>query len=400
MITVAEATDIVLSHLYQPQAISLPLDQCPGKILQEDIKADRDFPPFNRVMMDGIAIDYASWEKGIRSFPISATGAAGSPQLKLDKAEACIEIMTGAIMPLNTDTIIRYEDLEIKDGVATVMDIEIEKGQNVHLQGFDRKSGDVIVYKGSAISPAEIGVAASIGKESLLVSSLPKTIIISTGDELVAVGDSPLPHQIRQSNTHKLRAVLKAWGIEADLTHLPDDQQLIESKLREFASRYELIIVSGGVSKGKFDFLPKSLDALGVEKYFHRVKQRPGKPFWFGAIPGGPTVFALPGNPVSSFVCFMRYFQPWLRASLGQAPFAPFYAELAAPIYFEPDLTYFAQVLLSYNREGKVIAHPVEGHGSGDLANLVNASAFIELPQGKDEFEVGEVYGVIKFRWG
>lgn len=398
MISVADATDIVLSHLFQPRAISLPLDQCPGKILQENLEADRDFPPFDRVTMDGIAINFQVWEQGLRSFPISATGAAGSPRMVLTDEKACIEIMTGAILPEGTDTIIRYEDFEVKEGVAQVADIEIKKGQNVHLQGFDRQKGDVIVSKGSSISPAEIGVAASIGKEEILVCSVPRTIIVSTGDELIPVNEDPLPHQIRQSNSHQLRAVLKGWGIEADLSHLPDNQILIKSYLEEYAANYDLIIVSGGVSKGKFDFLPKSLDELGVEKYFHRVRQRPGKPFWFGAVPGGPTVFALPGNPVSSFVCLMRYFQPWLRASLGQTPFAPFYAELAAPIHFKPDLTYFAQVLLTYTREGRVLAHPVEGHGSGDLANLVNASAFIELPQGKDEFEAGEVYGVIKFR--
>ncbi|MEO0897607.1 MAG: molybdopterin molybdotransferase MoeA [Bacteroidota bacterium] len=398
MITVADATDIVLSHLYQPTPVSLPLNQCSGRILQEDLVADRDFPPFNRATRDGIALNHKVFANGRTEFRIQATAGAGSPQLTLQDQNDCIEIMTGAILPLGCDSVIRYEDLDIADGMARVRIDELTQGQAVHPKGSDRKKGDHIVYKGSFISPAEVGVAATIGRSELLVSSLPRTMLISTGDELVPISHQPEPYQIRQSNTHKLQTVLAKWGIQADMMHFSDDPVVIEAGIKQITSDYDLIIISGGVSKGKYDYLPNALDKVGVEKYFHRVRQRPGKPFWFGAVPNEATIFALPGNPVSSFVCAMRYLQPWLRASLGQAPFAPLYAELAAPITFTPELTYFAQVLLSYTREGKIIAHPVEGHGSGDLANLTNSSAFMELPQDEDHFEVGEVYAVTPFR--
>lgn len=398
MITVADATDIVLSHLYQPAPVSLPLDQCAGRILQEDLVADRDFPPFNRATRDGIALNHKVFANGQTVFAIEATAAAGSPQLSLKEPNACIEIMTGAILPVGCDSVIRYEDIDIADGKATIRIDELEQGKAVHAQGSDRKIGDHIVYKGSLISPSEVAVGATIGKSKLLVSSLPKTMLVSTGDELVPISHTPEPYQIRQSNTHKLQAVLAEWGIKADMMHFADDPLIIKEGIKQIISDYDLIIISGGVSKGKFDYLPEALDGVGVEKYFHRVRQRPGKPFWFGAVPGVATIFALPGNPVSSFVCAMRYLQPWLRASLGQVPFAPLYAELAAPITFTPELTYFAQVLLTYSREGKILAHPVEGHGSGDLANLTNSSAFMELPQDEDYFEVGSVYAVTPFR--
>jgi len=346
MISVADATDIVLSHLFRPQVIALPLEKCMGKILEEDLLADRDFPPFDRVSMDGIALSYDAWKAGRREFPIRGTGAAGSPQVVLEDPDTCVEIMTGAMLPKGADAIVRYEDVDIAEGVARLGEVEVKPGQNVHVQGFDQRAGDIVVHKGSKISSAEIGVAASIGKTELRVASLPKAIIISSGDELVGVSEAPLHYQIRRSNAHQLRATLGSWGLEADLAHFPDNPEDIEQKLSEVMKQYDLVIISGGVSKGKFDYMPEALENLGVEKFFHRVKQRPGKPFWFGAVEGGPTVFALPGNPVSSFVCLLRYLQPWLRASLGQPPFETRYARLEAPIQFAPDLTYFAQVLL------------------------------------------------------
>ncbi len=398
MISVKEATEIILQHSVDYGVEEVPLVEAIGRILREDLIADRDFPPYDRVTMDGIAIKYASYAQGQRQFPIEKVIAAGDPEGELKEQNNCVEIMTGAVLPKGADIVIRYEDLEIKDGVATVTTEAIKASQNVHRKGTDRPVGGRIVSEGQLISPGEVGVAATVGKAKLRVAKLPKTAIISTGDELVDVFEQPLPHQIRRSNVYRLRASLKPYHMEADAYHLIDDQAVIEQKLGQLLEEYDILMLSGGVSKGKFDFIPAALEALGVKKLFHKIKQRPGKPFWFGKAPNGTLVFALPGNPVSSFMCTQRYFFPWLRSSLGLDPFKIPTARLEKSVTFTPDLTYLCQVAVSYDQEGRVLATPVEGHGSGDLANLVDADAFMELPQGRDVFEAGECHPIFFYR--
>ncbi len=398
MVTVEQATQIILEHTRDFGTESISLAEAKGRLLKESLMADRDFPPFNRVTMDGIAIRYDEFAQGKRRFKITGMQAAGSPQNSLNEPNACMEVMTGAILPEGTDTVIRYEDLEITDSHATITVDALKFQQNVHHRSNDRPAGAEIVAPPKVISPAEVGLAATVGKTHLVVTQLPRVVIISTGDELVPVHVTPLPHQIRSSNVHTIKAALQSWKINADLLHLPDDKEKTIAGLEESLSNYDAIILSGGVSKGKFDYVPEALQDLNVEKLFHRVKQRPGKPFWFGRHENGTTVFALPGNPVSSFMCTNRYFLPWLKKSLGLRPLSTIFARLGSPIHFKPDLTYFAQVQLSYTNEGRLLALPNEGQGSGDLANLVDADAFIELPMGKDLYEAEEVYPVYGYR--
>lgn len=399
MISIEEATNIVLGHSKSYGEELVPLAQSIGRILRQDILADRDFPPFTRVTMDGIAIRYKSYANGQRKFPVEGIQAAGSPQRTLHNPDGCLEVMTGAILPENTDTIIRYEDIQIEKGTARLQANSINKGQNAHLQAFDRKEGDRIIKAGAIISPAEVGVAATVGLSSLRVAKLPSVAIISTGDELVPVEDTPEPHQIRSSNVHTIASALQGWGIQADQLHIADDMDATQAKLSACLGQYDILILSGGVSKGKFDYIPAALNALGTKKLFHKVKQRPGKPFWFGESPQGKVIFALPGNPVSSFMCTMRYIRPWLRKSLKLEPMGYAYAVLAEDFKFKPELAYFLQVRTSFDPDtGRLMAFPVEGHGSGDLANLADADAFLELPYDKSKFKKGKVFPLIFYR--
>ncbi|MBT29239.1 MAG: molybdopterin molybdenumtransferase MoeA [Thalassobius sp.] len=398
MITVEEAEKIVMSHVMDYGEETINIEETMNKVLREDISADRDFPPFNRVTMDGIAINFEAFKNGKRTFKIEGVAAAGSPQMKLVDSENCLEVMTGAILPENVDTVIRYEDIEDADGIATIIEEQIKQGQNIHGKGEDRLKGDVILKSGTVLSAAEIGVIATVGKAEISVSKTPRTIIISSGDELVEIDEKPKAHQIRKSNVYSLLAYLKTFGVEADQVHLTDDLEDIKNQVAHFLENYDVIILSGGVSKGKFDFIPQAMDELGVEKLFHKIKQRPGKPFWFGKHPDGPLVFALPGNPVSSFMCFQCYILPWLKASLGIESTKVLKAKLAQEISFKPELSYFMQVKVEFNEEGTLMAIPVEGHGSGDLANLADADAFLELPMGKDIYEKGEVHKLHLFR--
>lgn len=396
MITVEEALEFIFDNLVDFGTEAVPLSEAAGKVLREPVAADRDFPPFDRVTMDGIAIHHDAFKNGARSFVVEGEAPAGAPVETLKDSNQCLEVMTGAVLPNGTDTVIRYEDVEIEAGTARILIEEIKFRQNVHFQGIDRKEGDQILQEGIVLGAAQMGVCATVGQDPVKVSRTPKALIISTGDELVEVYETPAPHQIRKSNIAQLQALLGDFKITPDTLHLTDDYEEILSKLRKAIDEYDLILLSGGVSKGKYDFLPKALNELGVEKLFHKIKQRPGKPFWFGRT-ADCFVFAFPGNPVSSFMCANRYLRPWLAECLQQNIQRPEFARLAAEVAFKPDLTYFLEVQLRSNAQGVLEAHPVKGNGSGDLANLVDADAFIQLPQGRDVYEAGGVYPVWRY---
>ncbi|RLK03034.1 molybdopterin molybdotransferase MoeA [Tenacibaculum discolor] len=396
MITVAKAKNIILENTQDFGIEEIPFLQAIGRVLKEDIVADRDFPPFNRVAMDGIAINHRFFEHGIRDFKIEGIQAAGSPQKTLDNAANCYEVMTGAVLPNNCDTVIRYEDVDINTLIATVTVDEIKEGQNIHTQGSDKNKGAVLIKKNTIISAAEIGVLATVGKTTVKVAKQPKVMIVSTGDELVDVNENPLDHQIRRSNVYTLVSLLNNLKIPAETAHITDEKSVLKEKIESYLKQYDVLLFSGAVSKGKFDFLPEVLDELGVQKLFHRVSQRPGKPFWFG-VTDNCNVFAFPGNPVSTFVNCMVYFYPWYLTSAGLHSEEKT-AILAENINFKPNLSCFMQVKLT-SENGQVYATPIQGNGSGDLASLVEADGFIELPKTEEvTFKKGSVFPIIRYR--
>ncbi len=398
MITVAAAERLINDHTLELESELVSLVHAGGRVLKETIRADRDFPPFNRVTMDGIAINFDHWKQGGADFLIQGTQAAGSPPLKIDSSNCAVEVMTGAVLPEGADTIIPYEVIEIsgESNRRATLQVVPKKGQNVHMQGTDRLEGATIIKPWTILGAPEIGVAATVGKSTLKVVKPPLVAIIATGDELVAVDQTPLPHQIRSSNAATLADALHRWKIEPDLFHIVDDLNGTTDKLAGLLEKYHILILSGGVSMGKFDYVPQALEQLQVTRHFHKIRQRPGKPFWFGSHKSGTVVFAFPGNPVSSFMCFNRYLKPWL-SKLFKLHKPPLMAQLTEDLHFEPDLTYFAQVKVELD-QGSILAQPVVGHGSGDLANLVDADGFLELPGGKNHFSKGELYPLYSYR--
>lgn len=398
MISVEQALQILKKHTVDFGMETILLQDSMNRVLKEALYTDRPLPPYDRVTMDGIAIQYDHYQTGQRSFPIAGIAAAGMPQKHLEDPTKCLEVMTGSIMPTGLDTVIQYEHIEIKENVAHLLDKPVRAQQNIHYKGEDRPQGALVAAINQKISAAEIGLAASVGKAKIRVAKLPKVMVISTGDELVEIDQQPLAHQIRRSNVYRIQATLKAYGIQADTCHLLDDKQQIVARLSELVETYDVIMLSGGVSKGKFDFLPEALQEVGVTQLFHRIKQKPGKPLWFGQVANGCTVFGFPGNPISSFLCFHRYFKVWLDLSLYGKTETPPYAMLTEDVTFKRDLTFFLEVSLSYSADAKILAQPKKGNGSGDLANLVEAGAFIELPRGKNLFRAGEIYPVYVYR--
>ncbi len=398
MITAEEALAKVLEHTLTSPSISIALENAAGYTLAEDIYADRDFPPFNRVAMDGIAFLFESLEKANSTFPIEAIQFAGEAQKEMHYSLACIEVMTGAVLPLGCDTVIRYEDIRIEEDKGgklarlTIPVSDIKKGQHIHAQGIDKRAKDILLSKGIRISPAEIAVLATVGKTQVLVQAPPRVAVISTGDELVEVNKTPLAHQIRMSNSYMLASALLPLGIQAKRFHLTDEPEILRERLQEILAQHDVILLSGGVSAGKKDYVPQILRELGVQQLFHKVAQKPGKPFWFGVEASGKAVFALPGNPVSTYLCFCKYALPFISGKISKEQVV-----LDKAIKFNPPLTYFVPAM-SYFKEGIHYANPFEGSGSGDFANLTQCDGFIELPADKSYFEVGEVFTFIRFR--
>ncbi len=317
--------------------------------------------------------------------------------------------MTGAVAPKNANTVVRYEDVTIENGIATLNIDGISEGQNIHPKGKDGKSGDLLIQKNTIISAAEIGVLATVGKAFVKVARQPRVMIVSTGDELIGVAEIPLTHQIRRSNVFTLVSLLERLHVSSETSHIKDNKAILKSKIATYLKEYDVLLFSGAVSKGKYDFLPEVFEELIVEKLFHKVAQRPGKPFWFGrekAIvkndvssnnhQNNTIVFGFPGNPISTFVNCLAYFYPWYYKSVG-LEVKEETAILAKDINFKPNLAYFLQVKLE-NKKGQLTAFPILGNGSGDLASLVHTDAFIQLPDNKSEFKKGGVYPILKYR--
>ncbi|MEM9076324.1 MAG: molybdopterin molybdotransferase MoeA [Bacteroidota bacterium] len=382
MISFQKAFQSIQEHTQDYGSEIVEFSHAENRILAESIYADRDFPPFDRSTRDGIAINSNALKAGKKVFKIAGISAAGSPQLELNNENECLEIMTGAILPVNADTVIMYEHLR-KEKDSFVLEKEAVSGQNIHYQASDIELGGKVMGSGIRITAAEIGVIASVGKVKLQVRKNPTIAVISTGDELVDVTETPLPYQIRKSNSHSLKSLLKKEGIEADLFHLMDNPSVLEKKIKQLIQEYDVLLLSGGVSKGKYDFLPEIFDKLGVEKVFHRVLQRPGKPFWFGKHKEEKTLlFAFPGNPVSTFVNYHVHFKPWLNKTLGLDAVG-ISVFLKHPLENKTDLTFFKGVRVVFEN-GTLWAEEVQTTGSGDVAGLTKINGFVRLkPESK-----------------
>ena len=306
--------------------------------------------------------------------------------MPLPAADACLEVMTGAMLPPGTDAVIPVEQLTVADGVAQLAGGgETAVGANIHRRGVDARAGDTALAAGTRLRGPELAIAASVGRGTLSVTRVPRLAIVSTGNELVGPDRPIAPWQIRRSNAHGIAATLAARGYR-DLhdLHLEDDPLAIRTALAAELADRDAIVLSGGVSAGRFDHVPSVLESLGVERVFHKVAQRPGKPFWFGIAPRGQPVFALPGNPVSTLVCLVRYVLPALARLEGAPAPAVLYATLACAYEARHGLTAF----LAVDQDGARVT-PRSNHGSGDFTSLAGTAGFVELSPGR-RHEAGE----------
>ena len=399
MITVEEADKIIFGDIKTFPAVQIPLQDANGMVLREDLIADRDLPPFNRATMDGIAIHFPSWESGNCTFPIEGIQKAGEASLTLVDHSSCFEIMTGAVLPAGCDCIIPVENIGIDKNKAKINEgFELTRMMNMHMQGSDHKKGNKLVLKGTRLFSPQVAVAASIGKAEVSVTQSPKIAVIGTGDELVGIDQKPKPFQIRQSNSYALSAALQLQGYDqVKRFHIKDDKNDMRRQFGRILNDFDIVVLSGGVSMGKFDYVPEVLKDIGVKVLFHKVKQRPGKPFWFGKNKEGKPVFALPGNPVSTQVGMVRYIFPYLSKALGAQECSQEFAFLDDNYEINTAFTCFLPVKIKSEPDGRLRASAITPNSSGDFASLTKSDGFLELPPETFQFSKGSSARL--YRW-
>lgn len=408
LLSPAEAEKLVLENIAAFPTETSALAAAHGRVLRAPITADRDLPPYDRVTMDGYALRSASLAAGVTTYRVEAVQAAGMRPFELGVvADLAIEVMTGAVLPLGADCVVPYEQTARQPdpspgvptdsgGVTYCVTLskeairEVKAGNAVHARGSDFGAGKMIVPAGVRLSGREIAVAASCGCAELTVSCQPRIAVVSTGDELVEVDAMVAPHQVRRSNDYALRAALATAGYPlVERFHFHDMRHEIEHQLWHILAEFDVVLLTGGVSKGKFDYLPGVLEALKVKKIFQGVAQRPGKPFWFGQDTRGKAVFALPGNPVSAYTCLHRYVLPALAQASGLVLPPRREIRLGAALTFKPSLAYLLPVRLMNTAEGAQVALPEPTNSSGDFAGLVGTDGFVELPANQTDFPAG-----------
>ena len=380
----------------------MPLAGARSALVSDELVADRDFPPFDRVTMDGIAVRFSDIRDGMQHLRIAGVQAAGTPPLQLQAPGDCLEVMTGAVLPVGADTVIRYEDLEISKGIAHVQAEcipTVALGQNIQPRAAECAARTTLIAPGKVWRSPHWALAASVGKVNLRTRRQLRISILATGDELVPPESVPCPHAIRASNPFALAAALRDHGFEAVTTGIVgDDPSALVDELGENLGQLDACILTGAVSAGKFDHVPATLRQLGVTEVFHRVRQRPGKPLWFGVSGTGTLVFALPGNPVSALVGCYRYVIPTLRRRLGYSPVTScLQAELAEGIRSNPSMTCFIPVVECDRGSALRTVRPLKslagagGHslGSGDLVALAQSDGFVECPEGIADHQQG-----------
>ncbi|HXY97896.1 MAG TPA: molybdopterin molybdotransferase MoeA [Steroidobacteraceae bacterium] len=376
-----------------------PLEQCIGQTLREDVYAERDNPPFDRVCMDGIAVDSGAIGRGIRRLALEAMQPAGAPALTLSNREHAIEVMTGAILPRGTDSVIPLEEYDVADGFVTLKaNAAGTPYRNVQRRGADSQPGVPMLCSGIRLGAPEIAVAASAGLARVKVSRQPDIVVISTGDELIDPGQPIAEYQVRRSNVYALVAALRDHGLDRIANdHVRDDERELSERLGQHLAARDVLILSGGVSRGRFDLVPGVLKSLGVGEVFHQVAQRPGMPMWFGVGARGQAVFGLPGNPVSTLLCLVRYVVPALLRAMGGTLAAPEPIALASSIKLGRSDTSFLPVSVQYDARGQAQAVARPTRGSGDFLALAGTRGFIELPPRLEEFPAGYVASL--YRW-
>jgi molybdopterin molybdotransferase len=397
----AKVVEIVSARAKPPEAETLDLSREPsralGRILAENISADRNYPPFNRSIRDGFAVRAADAAEPGAKLRLIGESRAGVAFEGAVSAGECVRILTGAPVPRGANAVIMVEFTHV-DGEFVSFDQAARPGQNYVLAGAETRIGETVVQRGARLGYAELAMAAEVGHASVLVTKRPRVAILSTGDELVGVDQQPGPFQIRNSNNVSLAAQVTLAGGEPAVSGNARDE-IAELRARiERALDADMLVLSGGVSAGKYDLVEKVLEDLGAEFFFDAVALRPGKPTVFGWCCGKP-VFGLPGNPVSTMVTFELFAAPAIEVLGGYEPLPLHFlkAKLAHPVNEKPGVAHFLPARIAWTR-GEPVVDVILWEGSGDIGAVARGNCFLVVHESKLQLEGGDWVDVLPRR--
>jgi molybdopterin molybdotransferase len=400
MISVESALEVILKEIKPLGLESVDISSALGRVIGEDIAARGSNPPWDNSAMDGYALRAtdakgASADKPAKLSVLYDLPAGSVPQGPVGPGQA-VRIMTGAPVPVGADAVVMVEKTESAEGFVLIK-AEPRVGENIRKAGEDFKAGDVVVKKGTLIRPAEVSMLATVGVPFVMVHKRPRVAIISTGDELCDIIETPAEGKISNSNGYALAALVAASGaVPIQLGIAKDTKESLRQKLTAALSA-DCIISSGGVSVGDYDFVKDVLKDMGSSMIFWKVAMKPGKPLAFGVI-GGKPAFGLPGNPISSMVAFEQFVRPTLLKMAGKTALyrQTFSATLTKDIKIKPGRMNFIRAELKATTNG-FSATPLDGQGSGMILTMVRANSFVVVPQDSTGFKQGDTVRVQPF---
>lgn len=384
MITVKEAKTLIRQSVNRMPPARLPLLQAAGYILAEEIRSPLSLPPFDQSAMDGYAFRYSDWNG--RPLQIEGEQAAGSASNESLLPGTAMRIFTGAALPPGADTVVMQEKVLLADGLISIEDDQLTEGSNVRKSGAELNHGEIALEQGSLLVPAALGLLASMGLTDVTVYPPPAVSILITGNELQDPGAELSHGQVYESNSFALRSALNRAGVtDIKLVMVPDDPASVEAAINEAIKASQMLLLTGGVSVGDYDFVVKSATKAGIRQIFHKIKQRPGKPLFFGTTESC-TIFGLPGNPGSVLTCFYEYVFPAICQLMGRDFTQAVKMAVLQSAYSKPaGLTCFVKA--RYDGSGVL---PLDAQESFRMRSFAVANALIVLEEGKSEYIAGE----------
>ena len=389
-LSVSNAQRCILESVIKLDAEPVRLEQSLGRVLAEDVRANRDLPPYDVSAMDGYALRSADLAHVPATLAIIEDIKAGDMPGKTVRAGQCARIMTGAPVPQGANAVIRVEDTQASPDNRVQINVAVKPGNDIRPRGEGMRNGEVVLTPGTEITPGVIGVLATVKCAQVQVYRHPRVAILSTGNELEDMDEPVDPNKIPNSNSYALMAQVQALGMEPALLGIARDDPAELAEYLQRGLRFDVLLVSGGTSVGVHDYVRPVIESLGVQMKFWRVAMKPGHPVAFGSTTNS-FFFGLPGNPVSSMVCFEQFVAPALRGMMGHAKLyrRTIAARLMHNVKHQPGRTEFVRVTLS-KEEGGYVATSTGAQGSGMLLSMARADGLMVVPAESPGLVAGE----------